>query len=80
MHLLNLALSQARGKPPEAAREVRAVLDLMRENEAPVQKMAATCASVLERARQNLTILDPEVGEEELIQAVAAALAELRMP
>jgi len=52
----------------------------MRENETRVQEMAARCASVLERARHNLTILDPEVGEEELIQAVAAALANLSMP
>ena len=71
---------QARGKPEEAAREVRALLDLMRENEAAVQKVAASCAAVLELGRRNLTILDPEVGEEELIQAVAAALANLCMP
>jgi len=32
------------------------------------------------RASEHLTILDPAVGEEELIQAVAAALANLRMP
>jgi len=71
---------QARGKPQETAREVRALLDLMRENQASVQKWAALCAEVLESARQHLTILDPECGEEELIQAVAAALANLRMP
>ena len=68
---------QARGRPQEAAREVRALLDLMRENQANVQKMAASCAAVLEQARKHLTILDPDVGEEELIQAVAAALAKL---
>ena len=68
---------QARGKPQEAAREVRALLDLMRENEAGVQKFAAACARILAHASQILTILDPEVGEEELIQAVAAALARL---
>ena len=59
---------------------MRALLDLMRENETRVQERAATCAVVLELAREYLTILDPEVGEEELIQAVAAALANLRMP
>jgi CRP-like cAMP-binding protein len=79
MHLLNLAL-QVRGKPQEAAREVRALLDLMRENDKLVRDVAASCAEMLERASQHLTILDPEVGEEELIQAVAAALANLRMP
>jgi len=71
---------QARGKSQEAAREVRALLDLMRENEARVQEWAVPCAGVLESARQHLTILDPEVGEEELIQVVAAALANLRIP
>ena len=68
---------QARGKPQEAAREVRALLDLMRENETRVQETAAACAAVLALARQHLTILDPEVGEEELIKAVAAAHAKL---
>ena len=56
------------------------MLDLIRENETKVQEMASLFAAVLELARQHLTILDPEVGEEELIQAVAAALANLRMP
>ena len=59
---------------------MRALLDLMRENETPVHQTVVQCASVLERASKQLTILDPEVGEEELIQAVAAALANLRMP
>ena len=57
---------------------MRALLDLMRENEASVQKLAALCAAVLEQASEYLQILDPEVGQEELIQAVAAALARLR--
>ena len=52
----------------------------MRENEEQVQKLAAVCQELLESASQQLTILDPEVGEEELIQPVAAALANLRMP
>jgi hypothetical protein len=52
----------------------------MRENEEEVQKWAAMCAEQLKLASLHLTILDPEVGEEELIQAVAAALAKLRMP
>jgi len=56
---------------------VRVLLDLMRENEARVQKWAAPCAEVLELASQQLTILDLEVGEEELIQAVAAEAARL---
>ena len=59
---------------------MRALLDLIRENEATGQKRAAPCAELLESASRDLTILDPEVGEEELIQAVVAALANLRMP
>ena len=60
-----------------AAREVRALLDMMRENEERVQGMAAACQELLGHARQHLKILDPEVGEEQLINAVAAALAKL---
>ena len=69
---------QARGKPQEAAREVRALLNLMREDEARVQMFAAGFAEVLEQASEGLTILDPEVGVEELIKAVAATLARLQ--
>ena len=71
---------QARGKPEEASREVRALLNVLRENEEEMQSMAAMCAEQLELVSEYLTILDPKVGEEELIKAVAAALAKLRMP
>ena len=54
------------------------MLDRMRENEAKVQVLAAGCIEVLEHASLFLKILDPEVGEEELIKAVAAVLAWLR--
>ena len=56
---------------------VRALLGLMRENQAGVQKWAAGCAALLESARQHLTILDPVVGEEELVEAVATELTRL---
>jgi hypothetical protein len=69
---------QARGRPQEAAREVRALLDLVRENEARVQDLAALSADQLEWASEHLRILDPEGGEEELIKAVTAAVARLR--
>jgi len=49
----------------------------MRENEAEVQVWAAACQQVLGQARRHLKILDPEVGEEELIKAVAAAHAKM---
>ena len=68
---------QARGKPQEAAKEVRALLDLLRENEAVVQNEAAMYAQSLKRGSEHLTILDPKEGEEELIKAVAAVLAKL---
>ena len=68
---------QARGKPQEAAREVRALLDQMRENEAAVQRSASMCATELELANEHLMVLDPEVGEQDLIKAVAAEVARL---
>ena len=64
--------------PQEAVREVRALLDLIRENEAAVQDSASMCTTVLALASEHLKILDPEVGEEELITAVAAEAARLR--
>jgi len=57
---------------------VRALLDLMRENEAAVQETTAACEEVLADASSNLKILDPEVGEKELVQSVAVELAKLR--
>ena len=56
---------------------MRALLDLMREYEARLQEMAAACQELLGNASQHLRILDPEVGEEELIKAVAAEAAKL---
>jgi len=57
---------------------VRALLDLIRENEEAVQTVSASCAAVLCYAQDHLTILDPEVGEKELIHAVNMRLASLR--
>ena len=58
---------------------MRALLDVMRENEAKasVQNSATFFAALLWNASKDLTVLDPEVGEKELINAVAAALAKL---
>jgi hypothetical protein len=57
---------------------VRALLDLMRENEAAVQSMAALCQQVLEESSSTLKILDPEVGDKELIKEVAVEALKLR--
>ena len=46
---------------------MRVLLDLMRENEASAQISFAGCEMVLETAGEVLTILDPGVGQEELI-------------
>ena len=61
---------------------MRALLDLMRENETArqnksepaAQNLVSDIARLLEHASQNLKILDPEVGDQELIQAVAVEL------
>ena len=58
---------------------MRALLDLMRDNEAAVQTMPfmpRRCQYILENARYYLKILDPEHGEEELINSVAVELAK----
>jgi hypothetical protein len=57
---------------------VRALLDRMRENETGVQKWVTVRQAILQHASSSLNILDPEAGEEELIQAVAAEAAKLR--
>jgi hypothetical protein len=56
---------------------VRALLDLMRENRALVQDNLVPCQSLLQEASKHLQILDPELGEEELVKSVAAELAKL---
>jgi len=68
---------QARGRPQEAAREVHALLEVLRENEGAVQAMRKLCQELLRAAICRLNILDPELGEEELIKSVAAALANM---
>ena len=56
---------------------MRALLDLMRENEAAVQDDLVPCEFLLQQASKNLTILNPELGEEELVKSVAAELAKV---
>ena len=77
-HSLNFLLShQARGRPQEAEREVRALLALMRANEASVRAAPGRFQHFLKDARLKLKILDPELGEKELIKSVAAEVANL---
>ena len=52
------------------------MLDLMRENEDGVQPLP--CLEMLGNAHRLLKILDYEVGDEELIKAVAAEVVILR--
>jgi len=59
---------------------VRALLDLMRENEAAVQTFSTQCRYLLGEASKRLTMLDPEHGEEKLITSVAAEQAKLSLP
>ena len=49
----------------------------MRENGASVQANLVQCLDLLQRASWNLNILDPELGEEELIKSAAAELAKV---
>ena len=56
---------------------MRALLDLVRENGASVQANLVHCQNLLKRAAYGLMILDPELGEQELIKSVAAEMARL---
>jgi len=56
---------------------VRALLDLLRENE-PTVRNFREFQELLSDASLQLKILDPELGEEELIKSVAAEVAKLR--
>ena len=56
---------------------MRTLLDLLRENEASVQRQKGLFRSLLQDASVYLKILDPESGEKELIKSVAAELAKL---
>ena len=78
MHSLNLFSLQARGRAHEAVGEVRALLDFLRENQESVHKVRPICQDVLVQASRHLRILDPVLGQRELINAVAAELAKLR--
>ena len=53
------------------------MLNLLHENEAVGQQDLLNCKHVLEQASKDLTLLDPELGEEELIKSVAAELAKV---
>jgi hypothetical protein len=57
--------------------DVRSLLALMRDNEAAVQNLAGAIKYLLSEASVHLKILDPELGEEELIQSVAVEMAKL---
>ena len=58
---------------------MRALLDLMRENEAAVKDIPTQCRAVLQQASVHLKMLDPEHGEEELIKSVVAEMAKLSL-
>jgi len=55
---------------------VRALLDLLRDNEAP-EYLVAELQGVLYIASSHLKILDPEHGEEELVKFFEVARANL---
>ena len=59
---------------------MRALLDLIRGNEAAVQDFSTHCKELLRDASVHLKILDPEHGKTELIELVAAELATLSIP
>ena len=57
---------------------VRALLDLLRENEADARTLAHSFRQLLRQASVKLNILDPELGGKKLIESVAVEMAKLR--
>jgi len=56
---------------------VRTLLDLIRENGASVPANLVKRHNLLQRASKHFTILDPELGEQELVKCVAAEMAKV---
>jgi len=63
--------------PQEAAREVRAMLDWLCENEVAVHFSRGLYQAVLREASHHLKVLDPVRGEKELVRLVAVEAARL---
>ena len=73
-----LSTLQAHGNPEAAKKEVRALLDLVRANQATVHAAWILFRDVLRQlASCHLTVLDPEHGDEELTKSLAAELVKL---
>ena len=59
---------------------MRALLDLMRDNETAVQDMSSRCHDMLAEAVRTLKILDLQLGDKELIALVAVEYAKPSLP
>ena len=59
---------------------MRALLDLIRDNAAAVQDRSRRCQELLLKAARHLSILDPELGDMELIKLVAVEYDRLLPP
>ena len=53
------------------------MLDFVRENWAAVHNNLLLCQELMQGANLYLKILDPELGVQELVKSVAAALAKV---
>ena len=69
---------QARGKPQDAEREVRALLALIRANATVVQQYPAPLDEVLSHAFRTVKMLDQRTGKQELVRLVRSQLLKLR--
>ena len=56
---------------------MRALLNLLRENQAALQDQLYPCQDLLSLASLQLKILDPKYGEEELIKSMATEVTIL---
>ena len=56
---------------------MRSLLDLVRKNQAAARDILDPLQAVLGEARSYLKILDPLLGDQELVKSVAVELAKL---
>ena len=57
---------------------MRALLDLMRDNEAAVREIAFECEELLGQACAHRKVLDPRAGDQELVRAARVEMAKLQ--
>jgi hypothetical protein len=79
-HLLCARLHEARGKTKEAGCEVGKMIALVHANKSSIHDWRPILLGILEEAKKQLKILDPETGNKRLVKAMRDLAHKQRMP